>query len=197
MPQLQLRGLGNALLEAVDLTVGPGRVVCVSGPSGSGKSRLLRAIADLEPHEGAVCLDETDRSSLPAHVWRARVMLVPAESQWWGETVSEHFVQPMPQALKALGFEPDAASWMVSRLSSGEKQRLALIRALACEPQALLLDEPTANLDDAGSRTVEDWLLAEVRRRSLPVLWVAHDSAQIKRVGDRHFHIRAGRLEST
>ena len=195
MPVLQLQGLGNGLIEPLDLTVEAGQVVCVSGPSGSGKTRLLRAIADMEPHQGSVRLDDTDRSSLPAHLWRSRVMLVPAESQWWADTVSEHWVQPMPQALEALGFEPAAGGWMVSRLSSGEKQRLALIRAVAREPQALLLDEPTANLDEAGTRRVEDWLRAEIRRRGLPVLWVAHDSAQIRRVSDRHLHIRAGRLE--
>ena len=74
-------------LSAVSLTVPPGAVVCLSGPSGSGKSRLLRAVADLEPHGGQVHLGDEAQASCPAHQWRQRVMLVPADSLWWFEAV--------------------------------------------------------------------------------------------------------------
>lgn len=191
---LEIHDLSVGALEGVNLTVGPGEVVCVSGPSGPGKSRLLRAIADLEPHAGRVALNGENRDALPAHAWRAQVMLVPAESQWWADRVGEHLAGPMPLDLSTLGFPDDASGWAVSRLSSGEKQRLALLRALSRKPAALLLDEPTANLDDHTTRRVEDWLLAEVAERGLMVIWVAHDAEQIRRVGGGHWRIDGSRL---
>lgn len=191
---LELEGLGVGGLEGVTLRVEPGEIVCVSGPSGSGKTRLLRAVADLEPHEGTVRLGETGQGTVPAHCWRRRVMMVPADSHWWHETVGPHFEGEAGHALEALGLPRGAADWEVERLSSGEKQRMALIRALLRDPEALLLDEPTANLDDDSIARVEKWIRERIEHRSLPVIWVAHDIDQIDRVADRHFQIRDGRL---
>jgi ATPase subunit of ABC transporter with duplicated ATPase domains len=132
---------------------------------------------------------------MPAHVWRRAVMLVPAESQWWHERVGEHFAAVEPDALAELGFEPEVVDWPVSRLSSGEKQRLALLRALSVDPEALLLDEPTANLDADSTARVEAWLVGIALDKRLPVLWVAHDRAQIERVAQRHFRVSGDHLE--
>ena len=192
---LILNELSIGTLKNINLTIQPGEVVCLSGESGSGKSRLLRAVADLEPHDGEVLLGETNRNDWSAHEWRHQVMLIPAESHWWADTVKEHFCQPLPKALDALGFSNDAMGWSVARLSSGEKQRLAAARALACEPHALLLDEPTANLDDENTEKFERWILAEIKMHAMPVLWMAHDEAQMKRVGVRHFKIDGDHLE--
>lgn len=95
----------------------------------------------------------------------------------------------------ALGFTPEVMGWSVSRLSSGERQRLALWRSLALEPEALLLDEPTANLDNDSTEALEIWLLDEIRRRQIAVLWVAHDPAQIHRVANAHYRIHGTTLE--
>ncbi|KXS51379.1 ABC-type dipeptide/oligopeptide/nickel transport system ATPase subunit [Marinobacter persicus] len=196
MTDLRLEEVSVGSLENVGLDVGAGEVVCLSGPSGSGKSRLLRAVADLEPHQGRVFLGDTEQASVPAHHWRKQVMLVPADSQWWFDEVGAHFPEACRQQVpEALGFAPEVMHWTISRLSSGERQRLALWRALALEPSALLLDEPTANLDHDLSLAVEEWLLAEIRTRQMPVLWVAHDRAQIQRVADRHLHIVGNTLE--
>lgn len=192
---LQLEDVAVGGLAGVDLEVAPGEIVCLSGPSGSGKTRLLRAIADLEPHEGKIRLGTRLQESEPAHLWRRSVMLVPAESQWWHDRVGEHFARAMPETLAELGFGPGVEEWAVSRLSSGEKQRLALVRALSRDPEALLLDEPTANLDADSTARVEAWLKRWIGERGLPVLWVAHDTAQIGRVADRHLQIRGERLE--
>src|SRR6056297_3143493 len=198
---LKLEDVSIGELEPVTLSIATGEVVCISGASGSGKTRLLRAVADLEPHGGDCLLGDIRQSETPAHRWRRQVMMVPAESQWWHETVGEHFdaetVGVPGEALEALDLPGEATSWSIDRLSSGEKQRLALIRALAREPRALLLDEPTANLDAESIRRVERWLLEIIQRRELPTLWVAHDAEQIRRVSNRQFRIRDGRLRES
>ncbi|SEK88987.1 ABC transporter ATP-binding protein [Halomonas daqiaonensis] len=191
---LRLERLAISELSGVELTLAPAEILCLSGASGSGKSRLLRAVADLEPHGGKALLGDLDQASLPAHEWRARVMLVPAESHWWADSVGEHLSQADPADLKALGFTPEVLDWQVARLSSGEKQRLALLRAISREPSALLLDEPTANLDDATTRRVETWLVERIRERGWPTLWVAHDAAQIARVANHHWRIEGAEL---
>ena len=192
---LKLERVAVGELNPLSLTVAPGEIVCLSGPSGSGKSRLLRALADLDPHSGTVHLGEQAQTDLRGHQWRRQVMLVPAESAWWFDTVGEHLQQPMPEALEAMGLDEDAASWSVARLSSGEKQRLGLARALSYAPRALLLDEPTANLDPDTTLNTERWLRDYIREQQIPTFWVAHDEAQIERVGDRHLRINGAELE--
>ncbi len=191
-----LENLCVGTLSNVSLTVPGGQVACLSGPSGSGKSRLLRAVADLEPHGGTVSVGDTCQQDMPAHQWRSRVVMVPADSQWWFDEVGGHFPDDVKAGLpSALGFPPGVMEWSVSRLSSGERQRLALWRALVLEPEVLLLDEPTANLDNESTEAIETWLLEEIRRRQIAVLWVAHDVGQIHRVADAHYRILGTSLE--
>ncbi|SDF64363.1 ABC transporter [Onishia taeanensis] len=194
---LSLAAVAVGDLEDISLTLAPGEITCLSGPSGSGKSRLLRAIADLEPHEGDIRLGDQSQESLTGHDWRRAVMLVPAESQWWAEDVGAHFDLDCQAGLEALGLSSDTLGWQVARLSSGEKQRLALLRALSCRPRVLLLDEPTANLDHATTLRCEAWLGAQARQYGMPVLWVAHDPEQIKRVAQHHVRIAGRRLETS
>lgn len=196
LTELLLENVGVGALNGVSLAVPGGQVVCLSGPSGSGKSRLLRAVADLEPHLGQIALGGTGQQTMAAHQWRRRVMMVPADSQWWWDDVAGHFpVGAGSQLPAALGLPPDVMGWSVSRLSSGERQRLALWRALVLQPKALLLDEPTANLDGDSTLAIESWLLGEIRRRQIATLWVAHDPGQIRRVADAHYRIHGTALE--
>ncbi len=194
--RLSIHNLAVGNLAGVSFDIEPGGTVCLSGVSGSGKSRLLRAIADLDPHDGEVRLNDTPASSMPADHWRRAVMLVPAESRWWDESVRAHCGEESPQDLQALGLEPEVLDWPVSRLSSGEKQRLALYRALSFHPKALLLDEPTANLDETSKHRVEQWLCERIQRDQLPTLWVAHDPEQIRRVASAHYVINGERVEA-
>lgn len=193
---LRLEALAVGELEPVSLTVAPGEILCLSGPSGSGKSRLLRAIADLDAHGGEVWLGTQRQSRMKGHCWRGWVMLVPADSQWWGERVGDHLGRGLDGQGEALGFPAGVEDWQVSRLSSGERQRLALLRAWSRQPRALLLDEPTANLDPRLTETTEAWILAWARRAGLPVIWISHDPVQIARVADRHYRIWNKLLEN-
>ncbi|WP_099092587.1 ABC transporter ATP-binding protein [Marinobacter salinus] len=196
MATLTLEDVSVGALKKVNLSVSEGEIVCVSGASGSGKSRLLRAVADLDPHEGRVALDGESQDSMPGHVWRRQVMMVPADSQWWFDDVGSHFGADADREVpEALGFGPDVMSWTVSRLSSGERQRLAILRGLYRNPRVLLLDEPTANLDDEMTQKVEGWLVSEIRARKLAVIWIAHDNSQIRRIAGRHYRIDGDSLE--
>ncbi|MGV6858320.1 MAG: ABC transporter ATP-binding protein [bacterium] len=165
--------------------------VAVSGPSGSGKTMLLRALADLDLNTAHVSLDKKPREDFTPCQWRQHVMLIPAEPAWWHDHVGAHFPSSRREDwLAALGLDPGVMQWEVSRLSSGELQRLGLLRALMREPQVLLLDEPTANLDEQRIGDVEtliDTYLGEKPRRC--ALWVSHDRAQRERVAQRQLSL--------
>jgi len=196
MTRLLLQEVSAGSLKGVNLALAGGEIVGLSGPSGSGKSRLLRAVADLDPHGGEVFLDGQPQASIPGHIWRQRVMMVPADSQWWFDDVGSHFPDGASELVAgALGFNAGVMDWPVSRLSSGERQRLAILRALSRQPRVLLLDEPSANLDDDMTQQLERWLLEQIHRRELGVIWVAHDHHQLDRVSDRQAFIRRDTLE--
>ncbi len=133
-------------------SVKPNDCIGFSGKSGIGKSLLLKAIADIFPWQGMLKYGKYDCHSVPAPLWRTLISLIPAESVWWNSRVGEHFNSvavndDLFDLLFRLGFERDILTWKISRLSSGEKQRLALLRGLASTPAVLLLDEPTSNID--------------------------------------------------
>jgi len=190
---LEIRDLRRLHLGPISFGIDAGECVSLRGPSGSGKSLLLRALADLDPHEGAVLLDGVTQNEMAGPVWRRRVGYLPAESGWWARTVGEHFGGDADFA--ALNFGREVCDWDVSRLSTGERQRLALLRLLANEPDALLLDEPTANLDANSANAVESMVLRYAEERGAPVLWVAHDKAQRRRVARRGYVITGSILE--
>jgi putative ABC transport system ATP-binding protein len=198
MVGLRLDGVRPRGLEPVDLALAPGERVFLSGPSGSGKSLLLRAVADLDPHPGEVWLDGVRRSQVPAPEWRRRVGLLPAESHWWANLVGEHLPAAACPLLADLGFGPETLDWTVSRLSTGERQRLALVRALAYRPEALLLDEATANLDPPNRERVETLVETYRVEHAAAVLWVSHDPEQRARLsgpsGGRRLVIQDRRL---
>src|SRR5467141_409751 len=118
---------------------------------------------------------------------------VPAEPGWWGDTVGAHFGEweAALAFVTDLGFPEEAKAWPIMRLSTGERLRLALVRALMMRPKVLLLDEPTAALDGASVAAVETLIKARVRA-GLAVLWVTHDAEQAKRVAHRLLMVEAG-----
>jgi putative ABC transport system ATP-binding protein len=179
----------------VSFELGRGECITLQGASGSGKTLLLRAIADLDPSEGVVMLDGAMRESMPAPVWRRQVTFVAAEPGWWGDTVREHFAawdEVLP-LVEELGLPSSSAEWNIQRLSTGERQRLGLVRALALGSRVLLLDEPTSGLDADATAAVEAMIAKRVKGGT-GVVWVTHDTEQARRVASRRFVIKEGRM---
>ena len=198
MIRLETEGLRTICGGPFSFSVERDECVVLSGPSGCGKTLVLRALADLDVAAGRVRLDGKARDEMPAPEWRRQVGWLPAESAWWFDTVGEHFSRDWKKSfqwLETLGFDLDVLGWRVERLSTGEKQRLALFRLLLNRPKALLLDEPTGALDPVNVQRVEE-VIAEYRQSTrASVVWVSHHSEQIARVANRHLVFKQGGLE--
>ncbi len=166
------------------------------GPSGSGKTLLLRAIADLDPSEGNVSLGDENKESVAAPEWRRRISYVAAEPGWWAATPADHFGDwSAAHALaEALLLSPDIGAAPVAQLSTGERLRLALMRALVGAPRFLLLDEPTGALDAAATEVVER-ILRQRMADGIGIVLVSHDSGQAARLADSVLRFENGHAE--
>ncbi|THD74231.1 MAG: ATP-binding cassette domain-containing protein [Phenylobacterium sp.] len=196
-PRLAVHDLKSDLAGPFDLELAPGKAAAISGPSGSGKSLFLRMVADLDPNAGELALDGASRAAMSAPDWRRKAPYVAAESGWWRDRVVEHFAPEQLAAARAIaarvGLAAELFDGPVLRLSTGEKQRLAIIRALVLDPPVLLLDEPTAPLDPASTRQMET-VLKERLKAGLALVVVTHDARQAGRLGARHFLMRNRRM---
>jgi putative ABC transport system ATP-binding protein len=190
--RLRVVNLRSHLAGPFDLTVEAGECVAMTGPSGAGKSLFLRMIADLDPSQGEVFLDATERRSLPAPAWRRRVVYSAAEPGWWSESIQDHFhgggMEFARTMAPRLGLASRLLDGPVVRLSTGERQRLALIRALALASPVLLLDEPTGALDEESTQRVEA-VLHEHLAAGVTIAMVTHSPAQATRLGHRHLRM--------
>jgi ABC-type multidrug transport system ATPase subunit len=195
VPTLQIDRLATELIGPISFDIAAGECLALMGPSGVGKSLLLRAIVDLDPSTGNVMVGARARDDMPASEWRKLVALVPAESGWWADRVGEHF-PAKSDATELIGKLGLAGSleWDVSRLSTGERQRLALARALCRRPKVLLLDEPTASLDDHATELVED-LIRECCGDGMALLLVTHDRPQAERTAKRLLRMSDGEID--
>ena len=194
---LEVRDLRRQGLQPMDLRLEGRCCTSLEGPSGAGKTLLLRALADLDPAEGEIRLGARLREDHSGPEWRRRVAYIPAEPGWWAYRAPEHFVDWSAGSgdREALGLGPEVAARPIADLSTGERLRLALLRALEADPKVLLLDEPTAALDRASTRAVEA-MVARRRRAGVAVLWVTHDRSQARRVAGSHLAMAAGRLSA-
>jgi ABC-type iron transport system FetAB ATPase subunit len=194
-----VKQLRSAFAGPFDLSLAAGACAAITGPSGSGKSVFLRMIADLDANEGEVWLNGRERASMPAPEWRRHAMYVPAESGWWADLVIEHFPLNRRSDLASfagrLGVRADRLDAPVAQLSTGEKQRLSLIRALLPGPPMLLLDEPTGPLDEESVTRVEA-LLHERMAAGTSIVLVTHDPGQAERLGARLYRMMERHLET-
>ena len=183
---LVVEGLTPLGLPPLTFTVPRGECLGIAGPSGIGKSLTLRAVADLDPCPGRVLLDGTDRATLTAPTWRRRVLYVPAAPGFWCERTGDHWQQTdrSKALLERMFLPPDLPERPVAHLSTGEKQRVGLLRALLLEPEILLVDEPTSGLDSGAADAVIA-LLREHLEGGGAALWVAHDRSLLRALARR------------
>ncbi len=197
--QKRKSGLSLSKLSFLDsgpysIDIEPGECIGLTGKSGVGKTQLLRAVADVIVHGGDCFLDGKSCLSWTPPAWRKTVAMVPAESFWWYDTVGAHFTHidmegEAVKLLKKLGFSSEVMGWQISRLSTGERQRLSLVRTLITRPCVLLLDEPTSALDKKMARIVEEMIAEICSLNNTVCLWVSHDLEQLFRVSTRVFRV--------
>lgn len=179
-------------VERLELEAG---IAALAAPSGAGKSRLFSAIADLVVNEGEVSLDGVNRDNMAATEWRKMVRYVSAEPSWWGATAKDHVPddEKTREMAARFGLTLDLFERPIEQLSTGERQRFGLLRALVDEPQVLLLDEPTAGLDHETSLKIEAELLRLAGEGRI-VFIISHSEAQIERIAGRVVSIVDGKL---
>lgn len=174
-------------LPPLSFEVAGGECLAVEGASGSGKTRLLRAIADLDRIEGLVFLDGAERAEVAAPQWRRMVRYVAAEPGWWSETPRGSFAPGtieggrLDRQLEHVGLTRAHLDREIGVLSTGERSRMAFVRALQGEPKVLLLDEPTGALDAASAALVEEQIRFQLYAGRI-VLLSTHDAGLAQRL---------------
>lgn len=187
----------------MSLEIDPG-VTALLGPSGSGKSSLLRLLNRLaDPDRGAVRFQGADARELDARELRRRACLVPQLPAPLPGSVADNIRYGPALCGRAVGVEGPLelagltrlyADREADQLSVGEQQRVMLARALALEPDVLLLDEPTSALDDYTKRGVERTLAELAERTGLSMVLVTHEEGQAERMAGRVVGLRGGRV---
>jgi tungstate transport system ATP-binding protein len=210
-PLLETRELsfsagGEQLLNRVDVSIRRGSRTLLMGPNGAGKSLLLRLMHGLlEPDEGAILwqggrLSSAARSA-QAMVFQRPVLLRRSVLANLKFALGVHGLRGRERSDRIRAALADAGLEHLAKrparvLSGGEQQRLALVRALACEPELLFLDEPTASLDPASTAAIEA-LVMNANRRGVTVVLVTHDAGQAKRLGEDMIFLQDGTVAET
>ena len=203
------------LLRPTSFALRAGERVTLSGPSGSGKSVFLRALALLDPLDGGTVRWNGQAVARTAITrYRRHVAYLRQRPALLDGTVEDNLRYPYSLAVyrdahfdvarvealfAAAGRAADFLDRPASELSGGEAQMVALVRVLQLAPDVLLLDEPTASLDPGSVRAVEAlverWFAdAAAQRATGATVWVSHDEAQVERVGQRRLTMQAGVL---
>ena len=214
-PEIRFEGVSRRFgevtaVDRIDLTIAPGSFVALVGESGSGKSTLLRAINRLDEgatRDGAVTIGGTNVETLPLPALRRRIgyvfqsiglfphmtvaQNVAIGRRVRGETLDEAQVAAL---IDQVGLPADFAARMPRELSGGQQQRVGLARALAIEPEILLLDEPFAALDPVTRDTLGKTVRGLHDARGLTTILVTHDMAEALLLAERVIVLAHGRI---
>jgi ABC-type methionine transport system ATPase subunit len=203
LESVSLSRAGRPVLQDVTASL-PGGACAVVGPSGSGKSSLLRLLNRLaDPDRGTVAYRGRDVADYQVLALRREVCLVPqlpalldgsvADNVVYGARLAGHDTD-VAAKLELVGLGGDFAGRDAARLSVGEQQRVMLARALALEPAVLLLDEPTSALDERSQSAVETTLAQLERALDISLVLVTHDAGQAQRLADWTLRLEGGRV---
>ncbi len=201
LENVSLRAGATAILDGLNLTIAPGEPTLIVGPNGAGKTCMLRLCMGLAaPSQGRIAWGgRIDPAPLRrAFVFQRPVMLRRSASANVAYALAQagvarrHRGSRIAELLDRVGLA-GLAQRPARRLSGGEQQRLALARALARDPEILLLDEPTANLDPAATRAVED-IIQAAAQSGIKVVMASHDLGQVRRLAGEVIFLLRGRL---
>lgn len=191
-------------LDSVSLDIGSNKIVVLVGANGSGKTTLLRLLAGLEqPDNGSIIVDNLNKSTdelqqIATLVFQKTTMFNRSvfSNLEFGLRIrrikKEEIKRRIADGLKVVGLE-GFENRNAKKLSGGEQQRIALVRAFLLEPKILLLDEPTANLDINSVRIIEKVIIEQKNSKTI-ILLSTHNLRQAKRLGDEIAHIHKGRI---
>jgi tungstate transport system ATP-binding protein len=199
---------GNPILRDCSFVFGSGRTYVLQGPNGSGKSTLFRILALLEqPDRGTISYRDNGRILENSLALRRRFTLVLPRTGIFNTTVFKNVAYGLKirgisraeseaqvnDALLAVGLSHK--TWQrASELSSGETKRLGIARAMVINPEILMLDELTANIDPANTAIIEDIILKMKQERRATILMITHDPAQAQRLGDELLFMQDGKI---
>ncbi|MFQ3546329.1 ATP-binding cassette domain-containing protein [Halobacillus rhizosphaerae] len=181
-------------------------IVILFGPSGSGKTTILNCIAGLShPDQGNITLNDrvlysSDTKPLPVQKREIGYLfqdyaLFPHMTVWSNITYHHPYRELTKQLVQVTGID-HLLEKFPSQISGGEKQRVALVRALATQPSLLLLDEPFSSLDEQTKLQCHEELLRLRKMWHIPVVLVTHDEAEAQKLGNRILRMNKGRLEA-
>ncbi|WP_053225715.1 ABC transporter ATP-binding protein [Solirubrobacter soli] len=191
---------GRVVLRELSFDAPRGKVLALVGASGAGKSTLLRCLNRLaEPESGTIELDGEDIRAVAPQVLRRRVALVAQAPAMLPGTVADNLAYALDAltdetrdaALAASGLDESFLTRPAKQLSGGERARVALARALTRDPDAILLDEPTAALDPETAHVIAR-TVAALAKRDLAVIVATHDMALAQEVADATLRLRPG-----
>lgn len=200
----------KTLLDHISLSLNPGQRIALTGPSGSGKSLLLRSLARLDPVEGGKLIWKAHPiADHDVPLFRSQVSYVAQQARFGSGTVESILKAPFQfRVHRSRHFDRERIlRWIaeanrgeaflrqqIEQLSGGERQLLAILRVIQLEPEVLLLDEPTAALDPQTTRIAEQWVLQwHAANGQRAFLWATHDPEQPQRVTDLVLTMRDGR----
>ena len=194
------------LVEDVNFELQKGGVLAITGSSGSGKTSLLRLLNRLdEPTSGTVLVEGADYHNIEARELRRKLGMVTQRPYLFPGSVADNLrfgpaqrgeilpLETIEELLTQVGLK-DYSRRDVANLSGGEAQRVSVARALANSPLALLLDEPTAALDEAAKLEVESAVQKVMRDQGLTCIVVTHDIAQAARLAEQALVVEHGRI---
>ena len=218
-PALEVRNLSMnyddgriEALRGVDLSINAGEYLAITGPSGSGKSTLLQLLGGLDTPTGGEVLFknarlgsvidlDTYRSQYVGFIFQAFHLMPTLRSienvqlpMLGGNERGFNRADRAHDLLKEMGLE-DRSQHYPNQLSAGERQRVAIARALANEPEVLLADEPTGNLDSVNSARIMEILTGIQKQRGMTLIIVTHES-EIAHSAPRQIRIRDGKVEA-
>ena len=201
------------VLNGVDLTLHDGEIGILLGKNGSGKTTLFKNLLGIQkPESGSMLFDGEDLLRMSRRERARRIAYVPQNIQFGALSVYDSILmgrvsyfgyrsgkedeEAVEKILQDMQLS-DLASRNVEELSGGERQKIAIARALAQEPQMLVFDEPTGNLDIANEQLILSEARRVAREKGIGILTSLHDFNQALELGDRFFFIKSGKIMYT